>query len=100
MEQTLMSTPTKGDKHSTELLKIFSQEAETEMTATLEPATEREVDNIDLADLYEEMEDLERRFMVKIFHIQQANLETSGGAYQPEEQLEEAGVEPAQGEMA
>jgi hypothetical protein len=41
MEQTLMSTPTEGDEHSTELLKIFSQEAEQEMTAALEPATER-----------------------------------------------------------
>jgi hypothetical protein len=30
MEQTLMSTPAEGKEHSTELLKIFSQEAETE----------------------------------------------------------------------
>jgi hypothetical protein len=36
-----MSTPAKGEENSTELLKIFSQEAEQEMTATLEPAARR-----------------------------------------------------------
>jgi hypothetical protein len=51
------------------------------MTEALEPATEREVDIIDLDDLYEELESLERRVMVQRFHIQQAKLETNGGAY-------------------
>ena len=32
-------------------------------------------------------------------HLQQVKLETSGGAYQPGEQLEEVGVEPTQEEM-
>jgi hypothetical protein len=70
MEQTLMSTPTEGDEHSTTLLKIFSQEVETEMIATLEPIAEEEADNMDFSDLYEELESLERRVIVKIFHIQ------------------------------
>jgi hypothetical protein len=100
MEQTLMSTPAEGEEHSEEWLKIFSQEAETEMTATLEPAAERETDNIDLVDLYAELEALERRVMVQILHIHQVKLETDGGAYQPEEKLEEVGLEPTQEELA
>jgi hypothetical protein len=32
-------------------------------------------------------------------HIQQAKLETYGGAYQPREKLEEVGVEPTQEEL-
>jgi hypothetical protein len=47
-----------GEEHSTELLKIFSQEAEREITATLEPAAEEEADNIDFVELYEELESL------------------------------------------
>jgi hypothetical protein len=47
MEQTLMSTPTEGEEHSEELLKIFSQEVEQEMTAALEPAAEEEADSMD-----------------------------------------------------
>jgi hypothetical protein len=78
---------------------MFSQEDETEMTVALEPAAEREEDSIDLVDLYEELESLERRVMVKILHIQQDNLEIDGGAYQPQEQLEEVGLEPTQGEL-
>jgi hypothetical protein len=35
------------------LLKIFSQEAEQEMTAVLEPATKEEAYSIDFVDLYE-----------------------------------------------
>jgi hypothetical protein len=65
MEQTLMSTPAEGEEHSEELLKIFSQEAEQEMTAALEPAAEEEADNIDFVDLYAELESLERRVMVQ-----------------------------------
>jgi hypothetical protein len=53
MEQTLMSTPAEGDEHSVELLKIFSQEAEKEMTASLEPIAEKEAYNMDFFDLYE-----------------------------------------------
>jgi hypothetical protein len=67
------------------------------MTAALEPAAEEEADNMDLVDLYEELEALERRVMVQIFHIQQVKLETDGGAYQPGEKLEEVGLEPTQG---
>jgi hypothetical protein len=35
--------------------------------------------------------------MVQNLHIQQAKLETDGGAYQPWEKLEEVGLEPTQG---
>jgi hypothetical protein len=78
------------------LLKIFSQEAETEMTAALEPAAEEEADNMDFVDLYEELEALERRVMVQSLHIQQAKLEEGRGAYQPQEELEEVIIMPAQ----
>jgi hypothetical protein len=78
-----------GEENSTELLKIFSQEAEQEMTATLEPAAEEEADNIDFVELHEELETLERSR-----HIQQAKLETDGGAYQPGEKLKEVGDMP------
>jgi hypothetical protein len=70
------------------------------MTATLELAAERETNIIDLADLYVELESLERRVMVQSQHIHQIILETYGGAYHPEEQLEEVGLEPTQEELA
>jgi hypothetical protein len=66
------------------------------MTAALESATEGEADNMDFSKLYEELEALERRVIVRIQHIQQIRLETGEGAYQPKEQLEEVGVEPTQ----
>jgi hypothetical protein len=56
--------PKEKKEHSTEFLKIFSQEAEIEMTATLESATEEEADNMDFVDLYEELEALKKRVMV------------------------------------
>jgi hypothetical protein len=65
-----MSTPTKGEEHSTKFLKIFSQEAEQDMTAALEPTTEGEADNIDFVELYEELEALERMVMVQSLHIE------------------------------
>jgi hypothetical protein len=99
MEQTLMSTPAEGEEHSEEWPKFFSQEAETEMTAALEPAAAEETDNMDFADLYEELEALERRVMVQILHIRQVKLEADGEAYQPEERLEGAGDIPT-GELA
>jgi hypothetical protein len=43
-----------GDEHSAEVLKIFIQEVEPEMTAALEPAEEEEVDNINFVELHEE----------------------------------------------
>jgi hypothetical protein len=66
------------------------------MTAALELAAEEEADNMDFVDLYEELEALERRVMVQSLHIQQVKLETDGGAYQPEEWLEEVGDMPTQ----
>jgi hypothetical protein len=69
MEQTLMSTPTKRGENSKELPKIFIQEAEIEMTVALNPAEEEEKNNMELVDLYEELESLKRRVMVQIFHI-------------------------------
>jgi hypothetical protein len=75
-----------GGEHSTELLKIFSQEAEREITTALEPTTEEEDDNIDFVELYEELESLERRIDIQSRHIQQIKLETGRGVYQPREQ--------------
>ena len=59
-----------------------------EMTEAMEPSPEEEVDNMDFIDLYEELEALEKRMIVKILHIQQIKLETDGGAYQPKEKME------------
>jgi hypothetical protein len=42
------------------------------------------------------LEALERKVMVKILHIQQAQLEEGSGAYQPGEKLEEAESMPAE----
>jgi hypothetical protein len=94
-----MFSPAEGEEHSIELLEIFSQEVEQEITATLEFAAEEEADNMDFVDLYEELEALERRVIVKSHHIQQVKLETDGGADQPMEQLEEVGIEPTQEEL-
>ena len=65
-----MSTPTEGYDNSKEWLKMFSHEAEHEMTATLKPTAEEEAESMDFADLYEELESLERRVMVQSLHIQ------------------------------
>jgi hypothetical protein len=72
VEQTVMFSQGEGDEHSAELLKIFSQEAETEMIAALEPTAkeEEEAENMDFDDLYQELEVLEKRVIVKILHIQ------------------------------
>jgi pyruvate-formate lyase-activating enzyme len=93
-----MFSPAEGDENSEEWLKIFSQEAGKEMTATLELVAGEEADDIDFAGLCEEFEALEKRVTVQSMHIQQIRLETWEG-YQPKEQLEEAGNTPA-GEMA
>jgi hypothetical protein len=63
------------DEHSEEWLSIFSQE--TEKTATWEFATEEEeeADNICFADLWKQIEALERRVIVQGVHIQQVKLE-------------------------
>jgi hypothetical protein len=60
------------------------------MTAAPEPATEREAKDIDFDDLCQEFEALERRVILQSLHIQKSRFETDGGAYQPEERLEEA----------
>jgi hypothetical protein len=50
MEQTSEATQAKeGDEHSDEWLKIFSQEAEKEMTAALELATEGEEEKYNMS---------------------------------------------------
>jgi hypothetical protein len=54
------------EEHSKEWLKNFSQEAEQETTATLEPVVEEEAYNIDFVEMNEELETLERSR-----HIQQ-----------------------------
>jgi hypothetical protein len=77
LEQTLEAAQAEEeDEHSEEWLNTFSQEAE--KTATLELAEveeEEEADNISLADLYEQIEALERRVKVQGMHIQQVRLE-------------------------
>jgi hypothetical protein len=78
-----------------ELIIIFSQEAEQEMTTTLEPAAEHEVDNMEFFELYKELEALERKVNIQIRNIQQVKLETDGEEFQYGEQLEEFGVVPA-----
>jgi hypothetical protein len=81
IEQTLMFAQGEGDEHSEEWLKIFSQEAGKEITAAWELATEEEeeeVDNMDFADLCEELEALEKRVKVQGMHIQHIRLETGG----------------------
>jgi hypothetical protein len=99
MEKTLMSTPTEGEEISAEFLKIFSQEDEQGMTAALDIAAKEEEDNMDFTDLYEELEALERRVMVQIFHIQLVKLEIDGGVYHPEERLEKVGEIPTREEL-
>jgi hypothetical protein len=102
MEQTLTFVRKVEDEHSTEWLKIFSQEAGQEITMILEAAEEakeEEEDNMDFLDLYEELESLEKRVIVQSLHIQQIKLEADRGAYQPQEQLGKVGLEPTQREM-
>jgi hypothetical protein len=78
LDQTLEATQVdeEDDEHSKEWLNILSQE--TEKTATWEfvVAEEEEADNISFVDLYEQIEDLERRVKVQGMHIQQVKLET------------------------
>jgi hypothetical protein len=96
VEQTLMFSQGEEEEHSTELLKIFSEEFETEMTAALESATEEEADSMDFADLYEELEALEKRVMVQSFHIQQAKLEEVGSMTTGEMEVAELPQEEAE----
>jgi hypothetical protein len=68
------------NEHSNEWLNIFSQE--TEKTATWEFSEEEEeaIDNISLADLYEQIEALETRVIVQGMHIQREKLEATDEA--------------------
>jgi hypothetical protein len=66
------------------------------MTAALEPTTKEEARIIDFAELYEELDALERRVNTQSRNIQQVKLETGRGEYHPRENLEEVGVEPTQ----
>jgi hypothetical protein len=68
-----------GEEHSEEWLKFFSQEAEQEITVECEPTTEEEAtDSMDLVDLCEELEALERRVKMQRHLIQQVKLEIDG----------------------
>ena len=77
MEQTWEAAQAEeDDEHFEEWLNIFSEEIEN--TAALELAEvgeEEEADNISLADLYGQIEALERRVIVQGMHIQQVKLE-------------------------
>ena len=60
-------------------LNFSSQEDEKEMTVEGEPTTqEEEIDNMDLVDLCEEMEFLERSVKMQKHLIQQVKLEIDG----------------------
>jgi hypothetical protein len=78
------------------LLKIFSQEAEREITTASEFAAEEEAKNRDFVELCEEFESLESRINMKSSHIQQIKFEICGETYHRGEQYEEFGVEPTQ----
>jgi hypothetical protein len=96
LEQMLeASQAEEEDEHSEEWLNIFSQEAEKTTALKLAEAEEEEADNMSFVDLWEQIETLERRVEVQSMHIQQMRLETDGGDFQAEEQLEEAGDIPA-----
>jgi hypothetical protein len=84
-EQILESSLVEGEEHSIELLRNFSQEAEQKMTTALEPTKEEEAGSMDFAELYKELESLERRVIMQSIHIQQDELERDGEAYQPKE---------------
>ena len=67
------------EEHSEEWLRIFSQGAKEEITVECEPTTEEEeIDNMDLVDLCEEMEALERSVKMQKHLIQQVKLEIDG----------------------
>jgi hypothetical protein len=57
-----------GGEHSAELLKIFSEEAEREITTTSEFAAEEEEENKDFVELCEEFESLQSRINMKSSH--------------------------------
>ena len=68
-----------GEENSEEWLNFFSQEDEKEITMECEPTTEEEeIDNMDLVDLCEEMEALERSVKIQKHLIQQVRLEIDG----------------------
>jgi hypothetical protein len=79
-EYTFQCTPEmEKEEHLEEWLKIFIQGAEQEITVECEPTTEEETtDSIDLVDLCEEMEALERRVKMQKHLIQQVRLEIYG----------------------
>jgi hypothetical protein len=79
-----------------ELLKIFSQEAEREITITSEFVVEEEAESRDFVEMCEEFESLEKRINMKSSHIQQIKFEIGGRTYDPGEQQEDFGVEPTQ----
>jgi hypothetical protein len=68
-----------GDEHSDEWLKIFSLEPEQDITVECEPTTEEEsIDTMDLVDVCEEIEALEKRVMMKRHIIQQVEFSIDG----------------------
>jgi hypothetical protein len=78
------------ENHSEEWLKFFSQEDEKEMTVECEPTTEeRETDSMDLVNLCEELEALERRVNMQRNLIQQVKLEIDGEKMQQSRLQEE-----------
>jgi hypothetical protein len=87
-----------GEEHLEEWLNFFIQEAEEEIIVECEPTTREEtIDSMDLVDLCEEMEAMERRVKMKKHLIQQVKVEIDGekrkqiilqGGNQPMDQLD------------
>jgi hypothetical protein len=77
LEQTLEVAQADGedDEHSEEWLNIFSQEAKKTATWEFAAAEEEGVDIICFADLWRQIEALEKRVKVQGVHIQQVKLE-------------------------
>jgi hypothetical protein len=57
-----------GGEHSVEFLKIFSEEAEREITTTSEFEEEEEEENKDFVEMCEEFESLQSRINMKSSH--------------------------------
>jgi alcohol dehydrogenase class IV len=68
-----LGSTTEGNEHYGELLKIFNQEFEQEITAELKPTIEekRAADSMYYSNLCEELEDLERRVKMQSQLLQQ-----------------------------
>jgi hypothetical protein len=74
-----LGSTVEGDENSNEWLKNFNQEAEQEITVECKTTLEEEaIDNMDLVDLCEDMEALEKRVKMQRHLIEKVKLEIYG----------------------